>query len=65
MQVIFSCWQDINSSEEILLGVSGGKYKLLNVIILSAQHFIYCCKYQHRRPLFNIFYSYLKHIFAL
>ena len=35
------------------------------MIILSAKHYIYCCKCQHRRPLFNNLYSYLKHIFTL
>ena len=37
----------------------------INLIILSAKHHIYCCKCQHRRPLFYNFYSYLKRIFTL
>ena len=37
----------------------------LNLIILSAKHFIYRCKCQHRKPLFNNIFSYLKQIFTL
>ena len=62
----YQSWRQVLlSNEEILLGFKGGKYTLLNLIILSAKHYIYCCKCQHRRPLFNNFYSYLKRIFTL
>ena len=57
--------QVLLGNEEILLGFKGWKYTLLNLIILSAKHFIYCCKCQHRRPLLNNLYSYLKQIFTL
>ena len=62
----YQLWRQVLlSNEEILLGFKGGKYTLLNLIILSTKHYIYCCKCQHRRPLFNNLYSYLKRIFTL
>ena len=57
----YQSWRQVLlRNEEILLGFKGGKYTLLNKIILSAKHFIYCCKCQYRRPLLNNIYSYLK-----
>ena len=45
----YQSWRQVLlSNEEILLGFKGGKYTLLNLIILSAKQYIYCCKFQHR-----------------
>ena len=38
----YQSWRQVLlSNEEILLGFKGGKYTLLNLIILSAKHYIY------------------------
>ena len=44
----YQSWRQVLlSNEEILLDFKGGKYTLLNLIILGAKYNIYCCKCQH------------------